>query len=57
MHLNVKSDAHFWEINKKIKNCVRGDVEEKMKCSALNINMYCIKNPAKCQLDIEAGME
>jgi len=57
VHLNVKSDAHFWEINKKIKNCVRGDVEEKMKCSALNINMYCIKNPAKCQLDIEAGME
>lgn len=36
---------------------LRGDVEEKMKCSALNINMYCIKNPAKSELDIEAGME
>lgn len=57
VHLTVKSGAHFWEINKKILKNVWGDIKEKMKCSVLNINMYCIKNPAKSQLDIEAGME
>lgn len=46
MHLTVKSGAHFEKLTKDLKN-VWGDIKEKMKCSVLNINMYCIKNPAK----------
>ena len=50
----------FEKLTKRLKTVygeIKGRCRGKMKCSALNINMYCIKNPAKSELDIEAGME
>ena len=57
VHLTVKSGSYFWEINKNIKKCVRGDVEKKNEMLFTKSKDVLHNNPAKCQFDIESGME
>lgn len=47
----------FEKLTKNIKKCVRGDVEKKNEMLFTKSKYVLHKNPAKCQFDIESGME
>ena len=57
VHLTVKSGSHFWEINKNIKKMCKGRCREKNEMLFTKSKYVLHKNPAKCQFDIESGME